>query len=162
MLLLMPIEVKQYTNHQCDIAIVLGGKDDYDRVLKGLEIAKKFNSGLIFSGVNSKYKDVVEKFDFQHIIFDDISTNTYENMLQSKIFLNHTDNICLVTSEAHMYRVIKIFEKVGIQAYPIISNEVNFNLNIKDFLPDLKYLVLNVSVFYEYLAWIEYKVLKRI
>lgn len=160
--LLVPLEIQKYDTYQCDTVIVLGGIDDYDRVLKGLESAKKFNSILLFSGVNHKYKNVVNKFDIKNVIFEDNSSNTYENVKNSKLLLNHFDNICLVTSQAHIFRANKVFEQEGLKVIPIISNETNDIIQLNDFIPQLKYCTLNISVLYEYLAIIKYKLLKRI
>ena len=86
LMLLMPINIKPpILSSECKAIVVLGGRDDYDRILKGLELSQHNPEALlIFSGVHDKYKTVVDSFDVQHVIFEDRSKNSYENAVNTK------------------------------------------------------------------------------
>lgn len=142
---------------KCSSIVVLGGRDDYDRVLKGLELAHVYDDKiLIMSGVHNKYKNVIRNFGLSKVIFEDESTNTNENALFTKNLLMEYNDICLVSAEAHLFRASKTFEKLGMHTHLIPSNKINREIKLHHFLPDLKYFVLNKSIIYEYLAFIKY------
>jgi len=139
--------------------------DDYDRILKGLELSQ-LNSKvpIVFSGVNRKYKNVVDSFHIYDAIFENKSKNTYENAKYTKQILSKKDidTICLVSSDAHLFRAKNVFEKFHFIVQPIVSNKVSNHIGMGSFLPDLKYFNLNISVLYEYLAILKYKLYGRI
>jgi len=166
MILLKPLEINNYEVYEnCKSIVVIGGRDDYDRILKGLEISQyNLEAIVVFSGVHTKYQSVVSSFKLHHVVFETNSTSTYENaMYTSKILQKHNINdLCLVTSQAHLYRAEKVFQTFGLSSVPIVSNKVSTRLSSSSFLPDLKYFALNISVVYEYLAIISYKIHKRI
>ncbi len=162
-LLLIPIEVKSYDKHCCKSIVVLGGRDDYDKVLKALELYHVNDvEMLIFSGLHDKYKDVVVKFGLKNVVFEDTSTSTFENAKYSKILLKNYNDICIVSREVHLFRAEKVFDKQGMNVYPVIANKNSQEMKLKYFLPDLKYFVLNISVLYEYLAVLQYKLQNKI
>ncbi len=160
---LKPLAVNACDKCSCKAVVVLGARDDYDRILKGLEISQENdNALLLLSGVHGKYKEVVQRFGLANVVFEDTSRTTYENAKNAKKLLERYDGICLVSSQAHLFRAKKVFEKFGMTTYPIVSNKNNLEMKMHHFLPDLKYFVLNISVLYEYLAIIQYKLQKRI
>ncbi len=161
---LLPIKVKAYDdNITCKSIVVLGARDDYDKILKALELYQVNDVEiLIFSGMHEKYKDIVSKFGLKNAVFEDSSTNTYENATYSKSLLKSYSDICLVSREAHLFRARKVFDKQGMTTYPVTANNNSLDIKLNYFIPDLKYFVLNISVLYEYLAIIKYKFQKRI
>ncbi|HIP11788.1 MAG TPA: YdcF family protein [Arcobacter sp.] len=166
LILIQPINIVSFDkSRKCNATVILGGINDYDRILKGLELAKlNTNAIVIFSGINDKYKSVINAFEFKNIIFDNYSFNTFQNAKYSKDILNENNisNICLITSNEHLYRAKRVFEKQGLNIIPIVSNRVSLDLTISSYLPSLKYLQLNVNILYEYLALIKYKLLERV
>jgi len=161
LLLLTPLDKDIVTTYEsCQSVIVLGGRDDYDRILKGLELAQGHREPLvIFSGTHPKYEAVVQRFELSRLIFEKDSTNTYENAKNSSELLqeHNISSACLVTSEAHLYRASEVFKGFGIDTVKIASNRVSTHLGLNTVVPDLKYFVLNISVIYEYLAIASYK-----
>ena len=148
----------------CESIVVLGGKYDYDRILKGLELKNLNQSLIIFSGVNSKYKQVIDTFGLKNTIFENSSLNTFENAKNTKEILkrNKINNTCLVTSNSHLYRAKKVFERHNLNIIPISSNEISQELSFSSFLVSIKYLQLNINILYEYMAIIYYKLNERI
>ena len=155
-----PFEISK----SCEAIVILGGKYDYDRILKGLELENLNQSLIIFSGIHSKYKQVISTFELKNVIFENSSFNTFENAKNTKNFLvkNKFNNICLVTSSSHLYRAKKVFEMYNLKVIPIVSNKISSELNIFSFFPSIKYLQLNINILYEYMALIKYKLLGRI
>jgi uncharacterized SAM-binding protein YcdF (DUF218 family) len=160
LLLLQPINTQPHTfASECKAIVVLGGRNDYDRVLKGLEISHlNRNILVVFSGVHPKYKVVVKHFDSPNVEFEDRSTSTYTNAKYTQKILEKKgiDGLCLISSEAHLFRAERVFEKFGLEADTIVSNEVSKKLKYSHFLPDLKYFNLNITLLYEYLAIVYY------
>ena len=162
LVLLTPLLIPYTENvKNCNAIIVLGGRDDYDRILKALEVFQSDrNKLIIFSGISQKDRDILKKFKIDNILFENNSSNTYENakytwkILQKK----NIHDICLTSSQTHLFRAKKVFEKFRMKVHPIVSNIVSFNIHLNSFLPDLKYFNLNISVLYEYLALLKYKI----
>ena len=166
LLLLQPLDVNPAVlSPQCKAIVVLGGRDDYDRILKGLEISQYNNTKpIIFSGVHKKYKNVVKSFDLGNVVFEDRSKNTYQNAKFTKQLLSKRDidSICLVSSQTHLFRAKRVYEKFNLKVLPIVSAKVSKHIHLGSFLPDLKYFNLNIAAIYEYLAIVYYKLNKRI
>lgn len=165
LLLSMPIKVKSYNTYsQCESIVVLGGIDDYDRILKGLELSGINNSTIIFSGKDDKYKQLLNSFDFNNVIFEDKSINTMENVINSTNILRSKgiNQICMVTSNEHLLRSKILFEKMNIEVIPISSSLRSSDLGLSSFLPRIKYYKLNASLVYEYSAIVYYILQKRI
>ena len=161
LLLLLPLnkDILTISTH-CQSIVVLGGRDDYDRILKGLELSQHNPKvPLIFSGVHQKYNAIVSSFELKQVVFEKDATNTYENGKYSSSLLkeHNISSTCLVTSEAHLYRASNIFKNFNINTILIASNKVSTHIGLMNLLPDLKYFVLNISVIYEYMAIFSYR-----
>lgn len=160
-----PIYVSSdYVSTQCQGIVVLGGINDYDRILKGLEIARMNDVITVFSGVNKKYENVINTFELKNIIFERKSTTTFENAKNSNEILKNKNitNICLITSNVHLYRATKVFGKFDLNIKPIVSSRISSKIDMSSFLPRIKYLQLNINLLYEYVAIIYYEIKERI
>lgn len=123
-------------NSQADYMIVLGAKVNgttITRALKyrldeALEYAKQYpNTKIIVSGGKGEGEKITEaQAMFQYltehgmepekIIKEDISTNTYQNIENSKKLMKNTDeSIIVVTNNFHLYRAIEIAKKQGLK-----------------------------------------------
>lgn len=90
------------------------------------------------------------------IILEEKSYNTYTNALETKKILekNNLKSIILVTSFSHLYRAVKVFNKIGIEAYPYASGTSRlFNFEIGWWRP-----VMIMELSHEYIAIVIYKV----
>ncbi|MCL4385047.1 MAG: YdcF family protein [Cyanobacteria bacterium] len=154
--------------------------DSDNRMLKGLELYRKYHIPVIISGGkatstfsdakiirNTLIKTGVLKND---IIIENKSNDTYENALFTlNICKTHNfKKIILVTSAYHMYRAVFLFklvringgfEKEKIVPYPT-DFKTNKNYNIYSFFPDLGSLSLSNEAIHEYLGYLYY-LLKR-
>jgi len=127
--------------------LYLGGSSH--RITESLILQKKFpDAKLIFSGgsgnfFNKNVSDVVANafyrefsINYEDIIFESKSTNTYENFLYSKKIAkpNKDEKWLLVTSAFHMNRSIGIANKMG---WEFIPYPVDFKTS-KNFMNEIK------------------------
>ncbi len=58
------------------------------------------------------------------IIIEDRSTDTYQNGIESVKILNQRNmkTILLVSHDYHLFRLVSVFEKLGIESYPYAAN----------------------------------------
>ena len=156
--------------------LYLGGSNH--RITESLILQKRFpNAKLIFSGgsgnfFNKNVSDVVANnfykefsINYENIIFESKSTNTYENFLYSeKIAIpNKDEKWLLVTSAFHMKRSIGIANKMG---WKFIPYPVDFKTS-KNFVNEIKNIsiIKNITSFQiasrEILAMIVYAFMDR-
>ena len=124
----------------------------YRRMAVAVDAQAKINSRLpiLVSGGKTKgtkhpseAEVIVSQFDRQNaqilpMVIEDVSTNTYENALQSAHIVRSrgSDNVLLVTSEEHMLRALAAFRGRGIDpiALPVFTIERG-PLQWQDFFP---------------------------
>ncbi len=155
--------------------IILGGNDD--RIIKGLEVAKKYpTKEIIFTGGTSilSKKSQANKAQFflssvrtKAILYESESVNTYENAKFSyDKFKPGNDLYIIVTSGYHYKRSIEIFKKVGWNVKSYLKKDENYNFFVsccgnKPF-DNLYKLTKNINytqvVLREYLALLYYKI----
>ena len=191
-LLLAPLE--KPWNHppkeaKADAVIVLGSghyrgsanlplsQSGMKRMLYGLELAKKKDLPLIFSGAGEETRAAVataEELDRSfglHLQIaqdrnltrrfflypEDRAQSTAQNAALAKAFFTRNGIerpvIYLVTSASHMYRAKSAFEKAGIEVLPAATDfRITDEFCYCFFFPSLDGLALNGTALYEYLA----------
>ncbi|WP_232726111.1 YdcF family protein [Bacillus sp. FJAT-42315] len=102
------------------------------RVSKALDYLKENpEAKVIVSGGQGSGEDITEaeamkRFFIEngiskdHILVEDESTSTYENIIFSKQKFNIKEAV-IVTSDFHLYRAKKLAEKQGIKTYPLAA-----------------------------------------
>jgi uncharacterized SAM-binding protein YcdF (DUF218 family) len=169
--------------------VVLGGGINYDvtqnlselssisrdRLIKGILISKANNMPLIYSGgIGIGYEDkgeseialnFVNNFNDIEFIQENEARTTYENGLKIKDWLteNNYEKIYLVTSAIHMRRSIGVFDNIGINYIPVVSNYTSSHkLSWLDYLPNRGALDANMQAVHEWVGLIWYKINNRI
>ncbi|MGM0446044.1 MAG: YdcF family protein [Bacillota bacterium] len=169
--------------------VVLGGGINYnvtenkselssisrDRLIKGILISKDNNMPLIYSGgVGVGYQDTgeseialnfVNNFDGIDFIQENKARTTYENGLMIKDWLteNNYEKIYLVTSAIHMKRSKGVFDNIGVNYIPVVSNYAySHKLSWLDYLPNRGSLRANMQAVHEWVGLIWYKINNRI
>ena len=134
--------------------------DSSERLIESIYLIKKYpDAKIIFSGgsgsisqPNLTHSFVAKKFfqnmeiDYNKIIYEDISRNTYENILFSKRIAKpmSDEKWLLVTSAFHLKRALAISEKLNWKFIPYATDfkkpkkfnwnlSINFLSNINDF-----------------------------
>lgn len=164
MLLIQPLLVEN-ENMEAAVIVVLGSNNEDDRILKGLSFAEEKKIPIIFSGIRDDSVELIKKFKTVSTVFEMNSSTTYENAINTKQILELMKigkRIYLVTSQEHMYRAEKVFEKMNIHVSPIVSREMNKRVDTSAFLPKIKYFVMNNAIIYEYFALIFYRYTEKI
>jgi len=156
--------------------LYLGGSNH--RITESLILQKSFpDAKIIFSGgsgnfFNKNVTDSVAKsfykefsINYNNIIFESQSTNTYENIMNSKKIVNpgKGENWLLVTSAFHMRRSIGIANRLG---WKFIPYPVDYKTS-KDLMSEIKKfnIMKNITSFqiatHETLGLIVYKLMGR-
>lgn len=90
----------EYLNNYPDSKVIVSGGQGPD---EGISEAECMYNYLVDKGINP-----------ERIIMEDKSTNTKENLEFSKIFLDpDKDSVVLITNDFHVFRSVKIAEKMG-------------------------------------------------
>ncbi len=115
-----------------DVIVVLGGgltDESISRLVKGKEIHDMTGAPVLITGYSEeadmmrrKLLSIGLKPDF--LIVDSTSRNTFESVKNvSKIIKNRGfENIVVVSTDYHLRRIRKEFDKYGIEIHPIPSN----------------------------------------
>jgi uncharacterized SAM-binding protein YcdF (DUF218 family) len=162
-ILMQPLLVDEIEGNATAV-VVLGSNNEDDRILKGLSLAQEKELPVIFSGIRDDSVEIIRKFKVISTIMEMNSLTTYENAKNTQFLLEpmKVEKIYLVTSEEHMYRAKKIFEKMNIKVLPVVSRPMDLDIDIMSFAPKIKYFAMNNAIVYEYLALIYYKYMERI
>jgi len=160
-----------------DAIVVLGGEPS--RSISGLRLYQQnIAPFIIMSGgsgnilkENQKESDRMIDFliefgvDKDKILSENKSRNTRENAFFSKKIMGdyQIKRIALVTSNIHMKRSIKVFEKLNYKVFPYNSQifRIPRKINRFDpfiFFPNVENLFISSQIIYEYFALILYKV----
>jgi len=141
------------------------------RAMYGLELARKYDVPLMFSGgkgydslVKGSEASAAERlwlslgFDKRRITIETESLDTKGNATGIEAIVRGR-NVLLVTSAFHMPRAMLSFEKVGIHAVPAPTDyrAKRSAFTWADFLPDASWLDVSRSALHEYLGILYYR-----
>ena len=153
----------------CEYVLVLGARIlDEDTPCKVLEnrlisaiiyLHKFENSKVIVSGgtgidepISEGY--VMKKYLINHgidkhrIFVEDLSTNTFENLKNTKQILKDVDEILIITSKYHLFRSKILAERVGFRNIYLIASEVNASNRQKNIIREI-FAVIK-SIFFDW------------
>lgn len=153
----------------CEYVLVLGARIlDEDTPCKVLEnrlisaiiyLHKFENSKVIVSGgtgidepISEGY--VMKKYLINHgidkhrIFVEDLSTNTFENLKNTKQILKDVDEILIITSKYHLFRSKILARRVGFRKIYLIGSEVNASNRQKNIIREI-FAVIK-SIFFDW------------
>lgn len=153
----------------CEYVLVLGARIlDEDTPCKVLEnrlisaiiyLQKFENSKVIVSGgtgidepISEGY--VMKKYLINHgidkhrIFVEDLSTNTFENLKNTKQILKDVDEILIITSKYHLFRSKILARRVGFRKIYLIGSEVNASNRQKNIIREI-FAVIK-SIFFDW------------
>lgn len=153
----------------CEYVLVLGARIlDEDTPCKVLEnrlisaiiyLQKFENSKVIVSGgtgidepISEGY--VMKKYLINHgidkhrIFVEDLSTNTFENLKNTKQILKDVDEILIITSKYHLFRSKILARRVGFRKIYLIGSEVNVSNRQKNIIREI-FAVIK-SIFFDW------------
>ena len=153
----------------CEYVLVLGARIlDEDTPCKVLEnrlisaiiyLHKFENSKVIVSGgtgidepISEGY--VMKKYLINHgidkhrIFVEDLSTNTFENLKNTKQILKDVDEILIITSKYHLFRSKILARRVGFRKIYLIGSEVNTSNRQKNIIREI-FAVIK-SIFFDW------------
>lgn len=153
----------------CEYVLVLGARIlDEDTPCKVLEnrlisaiiyLHKFENSKVIVSGgtgidepISEGY--VMKKYLINHgidkhrIFVEDLSTNTFENLKNTKQILKDVDEILIITSKYHLFRSKILARRVGFRKIYLIGSEVNVSNRQKNIIREI-FAVIK-SIFFDW------------
>ena len=147
--------------------------ESYKRMAVALEVQQRIGSRVpvLVSGghtYGTKYPSearvMMRYFDKRNaqitpMIAEEISTNTYENALQSAHIVRQRDakNVLLVTSEEHMLRALAAFRGRGIDPIPFpVFTLQRRPLEFSDYLPSVRGAMLTHRALYEIAGILSY------
>lgn len=145
-----------------DYVIVLGAGLNGDKISKALRLRldktmeyNKVNpkTPIIVSGGMGKNETITEAeamkkylvnkgVDYNLIIKEDKSTNTYENFKFSKEITGNDKEVAVITNSFHMYRAKSIAEKLGfkVKCYSADTGKISaLNFYVREFFAVIKY-----------------------
>jgi len=129
--------------------------------------------GMIFKLVAKNQKESDRMTDFliefgvnkNSVLSENKSRNTRENAVFSKKIMDEYEikSIVLVTSNIHMKRSIKVFEKLNYKVFPYNSQifripKKNSEFDPFIFFPNVENLFISSQIIYEYFALLLYKI----
>lgn len=153
----------------CEYVLVLGARIlDEDTPCKVLEnrlisaiiyLQKFENSKVIVSGgtgidepISEGY--VMKKYLINHgidkhrIFVEDLSTNTFENLKNTKQILKDVDEILIITSKYHLFRSKILSRRVGFRKIYLIGSEVNAGSRQKNIIREIFAIIK--SIFFDW------------
>lgn len=153
----------------CEYVLVLGARIlDEDTPCKVLEnrlisaiiyLQKFENSKVIVSGgtgidepISEGY--VMKKYLINHgidkhrIFVEDLSTNTFENLKNTKRILKDVDEILIITSKYHLFRSKFLARRVGFRKIYLIGSEVNAGSRQKNIIREIFAIIK--SIFFDW------------
>ncbi|MDQ0215531.1 uncharacterized SAM-binding protein YcdF (DUF218 family) [Oikeobacillus pervagus] len=155
---------KESPPNEVPYMIVLGAKVNgeemslslRERAKTALEYSKKNPSTmLILSGGQGDGEDITEAealrrfflengVEQERLLLETNSTSTYENLKFTKE-LYQVEEAVIVSNDFHLYRSVKLAEKLGIKAYPLSAKTpkvVQFQLYVREYFAILKMYLL--------------------
>lgn len=135
-------EIKEINDIDCIIILGAGAWGDEpspllkDRLDRGIELyEEKVSPKIIMSGDHgSKIYDetnVMKDYAIEQdvpssdIFMDHAGFSTYDSMYRAKYIFN-SKKVVIVTQEYHLYRALYISKKLGIEAYGVSAEEMNY------------------------------------
>ena len=153
----------------CEYVLVLGARIlDEDTPCKVLEnrlisaiiyLHKFENSKVIVSGwtgIDERISEgyIMKKYLINHgidkrrIFVEDLSTNTFENLKNTKQILKDVDEILIITSKYHLFRSKILARRVGFRKIYLIGSEVNASNRQKNIIREI-FAVIK-SIFFDW------------
>ncbi len=153
--------------------------ESYQRLMAGLEVHRKMNSrtpilisGGKTAGTHYPSEAAVLKATYDKenarilpFILEEVSTNTYENALQSAHIISSRalSRVLLVTSEEHMLRSLAAFRGRGIDPLPLRVYTMDRGpLTLRGYLPTFKGVKTNAKALYEIYGMASYLIADHI
>ncbi len=153
--------------------------ESYQRLMAGLEVHRKMNSrtpilisGGKTAGTHYPSEAAVLKATYDKenarilpFILEEVSTNTYENALQSAHIISSRalSRVLLVTSEEHMLRSLAAFRGRGIDPLPLRVYTMDRGpLTLIGYLPTFKGVKTNAKALYEIYGMASYLIADHI
>lgn len=153
----------------CEYVLVLGARilDENtpckvleNRLISAIIYLQKFeNSKVIVSGgtgidepISEGY--VMKKYLINHgidkhrIFVEDLSTNTFENLKNTKQILKDLDEILIITSKYHLFRSKFLARRVGFRKIYLIGSEVNAGSRQKNIIREIFAIIK--SIFFDW------------
>ncbi len=153
----------------CEYVLVLGArilnentpcKVLENRLISAIIYLQKFeNSKVIVSGgtgidepISEGY--VMKKYLINHgidkhrIFVEDLSTNTFENLKNTKQILKDVDEILIITSKYHLFRSKILARRVGFRKIYLIGSEVNAGSRQKNIIREIFAIIK--SIFFDW------------
>lgn len=153
----------------CEYVLVLGARilDENtpckvleNRLISAIIYLQKFeNSKVIVSGgtgidepISEGY--VMKKYLINHgidkhrIFVEDLSTNTFENLKNTKQILKDVDEILIITSKYHLFRSKILARRVGFRKIYLIGSEVNAGSRQKNIIREIFAIIK--SIFFDW------------
>lgn len=153
----------------CEYVLVLGARilDENtpckvleNRLISAIIYLQKFeNSKVIVSGgtgidepISEGY--VMKKYLINHgidkhrIFVEDLSTNTFENLKNTKQILKDVDEILIITSKYHLFRSKFLARRVGFRKIYLIGSEVNADSRQKNIIREIFAIIK--SIFFDW------------
>ena len=126
-----------------DAILVLGCKAYQDhpslmleeRLLKAIDVYNETNYKLLLSGDHGTYEydeiNVMANYMIDNdipkedIFVDHAGFNTYDSIYRAK-YVFGAKKVLIITQEYHMYRALYLAEKLGLEAYGIVANDIPY------------------------------------
>ena len=139
--------------------LYLGGSTN--RLIESIRVYKKFpKAKLLFSGGSGSYisnslsTEIAEEFyniyfsDNTKMLFESNSSNTYENILNSKELVrpDSEENWIIITSAFHMPRAIGVANRLG---WKLIPHPVDYKMSKKSFRQFFTFNILENIYFFQ-------------
>lgn len=114
-----------------------------DRLLQGVELYKNgFSDRLLMSGDHGRKEydevNVMKQFAIdrgiasEHVFMDHAGFSTYESLYRARDIFE-TERIIIVTQKYYIYRALYIADKLGLEAYGVVSDPRRYaGQNIRD------------------------------
>lgn len=149
----------------CEYVLVLGArvldentpcKTLEKRLKSALTYLKKFeNSKVIVSGGKGIDEPVSESFvmrkylinygiDIDRIIVEDSSTNTFENLKNTKKLLKNIDEILIITSKYHLFRAKILAKRVGFKKINLIGSGISYESMQKNLIREIFAIIKSI------------------
>lgn len=124
----------KYLKHFQESKVIVSGGKGIDEPASEAYTMKKF---LIRNGIKE-----------ERILIEDMATNTFENMKNTKRILKNVDKIIIVTSKYHLFRAKILARRVGFKKVYLIGSETFYDKVWKDFFREI--IAVIKSIFFDW------------
>lgn len=166
---LVLIYSKRYDEKFCNYVLVLGARilDENtpckvleNRLICAIKYLNKFkDSKVIVSGgigIDEPISEgfVMKKYLMKHgiseerILIEGLSTNTFENLKNTREILNGIDEILIITSDYHLFRSMILAKRIGFSKIYLIGSKVNVGSRQKNIFREIFAIIK--SIFFDW------------